>query len=63
MIPSCVKPLRFTRGRHAYIVAPAYDGDGYIGVRDGRIVARDNERAKVARALIAAPPAETTSSC
>lgn len=52
MISSRVGPLRFTRGRHAYIVAPAYDGEGYIGLRDGRVVARDNERAKVARSLI-----------
>lgn len=46
------EPLRFTRGRHVYIVARAYDGEGYIGIRDGRIVARDQERAVVARALI-----------
>jgi hypothetical protein len=52
MTPSRIGPLRFTRGRHAYIVAPAYDGDGYIGLRDGRIIARDAERAKVARSLI-----------
>jgi hypothetical protein len=52
MTPSRIGPLRFTRGRHAYIVAPAYDGDGYIGLRDGRIVVRDVERAQVARALI-----------
>jgi hypothetical protein len=52
MTPSRVGPLRFTRGRHAYIVSRAYDGDGYIGLRDGRIIARDAERAKVARALI-----------
>ncbi|EJL32226.1 hypothetical protein PMI01_02606 [Caulobacter sp. AP07] len=52
MTPSPVGPLRFTRGRHAYIVARAYDGEGYIGLRDGRIIARDQERAQVARALI-----------
>ena len=52
MIPSRIGPLRFTRGRNAYIVARAYDGEGYIGLRDGRIVARDQERAQVARALI-----------
>jgi len=45
-------PLHFMRGRHAYIVAPARDGEGYIGYRDGRVVARDAERANVARALI-----------
>jgi hypothetical protein len=52
MTPSRIGPLRFSRGRHAYIVAPAYDGEGYIGLRDGRIVARDQERAQVTRALI-----------
>ena len=52
MTPSRVGPLTFTRGRHAYIVARAYDGDGYIGLRDGRIVVRHLERAKVARQLI-----------
>jgi hypothetical protein len=52
MTPSRIGPLRFTRGRHAYIVAPAYDGEGYIGLRDGRIVARALERADVTRALI-----------
>ena len=52
MTPSRIGPLRFTRGRHAYIVARAYDGEGYIGLRDGQIVARDQERAQVARALI-----------
>lgn len=52
MTPSRSDPLRFTRGRHAYIVSRAYDGDGYIGLRDGRIIARDAERANVARALI-----------
>jgi hypothetical protein len=50
--PSRIGPLRFTRGRHAYIVARAYDGEGYIGLRNGRIVARGQERAQVARTLI-----------
>jgi hypothetical protein len=52
MTPPRMDPLRFTRGRHAYIVSRAYDGDGYIGLRDGRVIARDAERANVARALI-----------
>lgn len=52
MTPFRTGALRFTRGRHAYIVAPAYDGDGYIGLRDGRIIARASERADVTRALI-----------
>jgi hypothetical protein len=52
MIFPRAQPLRFTRGRHAYVVARAYDGDGYIGVRDGRIVTRGLERARVTRALI-----------
>ena len=52
MTASRIGPLRFTRGLHAYIVAPAYDGEGYIGIRDGRIIVRDQEQALVTRSLI-----------
>ncbi len=51
-----MKPLHFVRGRHAYVVASARDGGGYIGYRDGRIVVRNRDRAEVARALICARP-------
>ncbi|MFI4950843.1 MAG: hypothetical protein ACHP7A_07370 [Caulobacterales bacterium] len=48
--------LRFTRGASLYQIAPAYaDGEGYIGLCDGRVVARAMDRATVALALIKVP--------
>lgn len=52
MIPTGIGPLRFSCGRHTYIVARAYEGEGYIGLRDGRIIARATCRAEVARTLV-----------
>jgi len=53
--PQRREPLRFTRGRHMYLIARAYAGeDGFIGIIDGRIVAKATEAAAVARALIEA---------
>lgn len=50
------EPLRFIRGRSLYQIARAYDGeDGYIGIVDGRVVARGAERDSVARVLIGTP--------
>lgn len=49
------EPIRFVRGRHLYQIAPAYAGEeGYIGICDGRVIARGAERPAVARALISA---------
>jgi len=49
------EPLRFTRGRRLYQIARAYSGEeGFIGIIDGRIVARATQAAAVARALIEA---------
>lgn len=45
-------PIRFTRGRSFYEVAHAYDGAGFIGLRDGRIIATAPDPAAVARAMI-----------
>lgn len=45
-------PIRFTRGRRFYEVAHAYDGEGFIGLCDGRIIATAPDRAAVARAMI-----------
>jgi hypothetical protein len=45
-------PLRFVRGRHFYQIAPSLTGAGYVGIRDGRVVARASAPAQVARALI-----------
>lgn len=46
-------PIRFTRGRRSYLIAPAYPGgEGYVGIRDGQVIAAAPDRAAVARALI-----------
>lgn len=44
--------IRFTRGASFYQIAPAYVGVGYVGICDGRVVARAMDRAMVALALI-----------
>jgi hypothetical protein len=46
------QPLSFMRGARLYQIARARDGAGYVGFRDGRIVASGAERADVARVLI-----------
>lgn len=47
------EPIRFIRGRSLYQIARAHGGEeGYIGIVDGRVVARGPERAAIARALI-----------
>jgi hypothetical protein len=45
-------PLRFWRGRHFYQIAPAYEGAGFIGLRDGRVIAKAPDRPAVMRALV-----------
>jgi hypothetical protein len=45
-------PIRFTRGQRFYEVAHAYDGRGFIGLCDGRVIATAAEPAAVARAMI-----------
>ena len=47
-------PLVFWHGRRLCQVAPAYQGDGFIGLCDGRVVATALDRAGVMRALILA---------
>jgi hypothetical protein len=48
------EPLRFTRGRRLYQIVRSYLGDdGYLGICDGRVVARGVDRVEVARVLIA----------
>lgn len=47
-------PIRFTRGRRFYEVAHAYNGQGYIGLCDGRVIATAPDPAAVARAMIKA---------
>lgn len=61
------EPIRFTRGRHLYQIALNYrGGEGYVGLRDGRLVVQGDSKASVARALvsgIAAPPAPLSDDC
>lgn len=45
-------PIRFWRGQRFYQVAPAREGDGFIGLCDGRIIATAPDAAGAARALI-----------
>lgn len=47
-----LESIRFWQGQRLFQVAPAYEGDGYVGLCDGRIVAKAPDRASVARALI-----------
>lgn len=47
-------PIRYWRGRHLYEVSHAYEGEGFIGLRDGRIIAQAPEPAVVARMMIEA---------
>jgi hypothetical protein len=46
--------LRLTRSSGFYQIAPAYaGGDGYVGLRDGQVVARGPDRVAGAKALLA----------
>jgi hypothetical protein len=49
-----VTAFRFTRGSSFYQIAPAYaGGHGYVGLSDGRGVARGPDRVAVAKVLLA----------
>lgn len=54
MTGQSVKAIRFWRGRKLYQVTHAYEGEGFIGLCDGRIVAKAPDQAGVARVLIMA---------
>ena len=49
-------PLRFFRAGHLFQITKAYaDGEtGFVGLRDGRVLARASEAFQVARLLIQA---------
>jgi len=55
-------PIRFTRGRSFYEVAHAHDGEGFIGLRDGRVVARGYVRHDIVRDLLAKADSPSASS-
>ena len=46
------EPLRFWRGRHLYQIMPAYEGSGFIGICDGRVIANASDQPAVVRALL-----------
>ncbi|WEK57698.1 MAG: hypothetical protein P0Y52_14310 [Candidatus Brevundimonas phytovorans] len=46
--------LSFFHGNQLCQIAPERDGEGFIGLRNGRVVATAPDRASVARALIKA---------
>lgn len=47
------EPIRFTRGRHSYLITRSYTAEpGYVGICDGRVIARAADAARVAQALI-----------
>lgn len=48
-------PIRFSRGASLYQIAPSYTEEvGFIGIRDGRVVAKAADKAQVASAMIRA---------
>lgn len=44
--------LQFWRGDRLYQIAPALEGDGFIGLCNGRVIAKAPDRPAVARALV-----------
>ncbi len=47
-------PMSFWRGKHLYQIAPAYEGSGYMGLCDGRVVATASNRPAVMRIILMA---------
>ena len=48
------QPIAFMRGGRLYQIARAREGLGYVGYRDGRLVASGAEKADVVKVLLAA---------
>lgn len=46
------EPIRFWRGSRLYQIAHVHDGDGYMGLCDGRVIATAPDRPTVMRALL-----------
>lgn len=46
------EPIRFWRGRRFYQIAHTHEGDGYMGLCDGRVVATAPDRPAVMRAIL-----------
>lgn len=47
-----MRPLVFWRGHRLYQIAPAREGDGFVGLRDGRMIATAPDRPAVMRAML-----------
>lgn len=45
-------PMRFWRGGRLYQIALVHEGDGYMGLCDGRVVATAPDRPAVMRAIL-----------
>lgn len=46
------EPIRFWRGTRLYQIAHMHDGDGFMGLCDGRVIATAPDRPSVMRALL-----------
>lgn len=46
------EPIRFWRGARLYQIAHVHDGDGYMGLCDGRVIATAPDRPGVMRAIL-----------
>lgn len=45
-------PIRFWRGQRLYQIAQVHEGDGYMGLCDGRVIATAPDRSSVMRAIL-----------
>lgn len=45
-------PMRFWRGSRLYQIAAVHEGDGFIGLCDGRVIATAPDRPAVMRAIL-----------
>lgn len=45
-------PMRFWRGQRLYQIAPAYEGSGFIGLCNGRVVATAPDQPSVMRIIL-----------
>jgi hypothetical protein len=47
-----LEPIRFWRGSRLYQIAHIHDGDGFMGLCEGRVIATAPDRAAVMRAIL-----------
>lgn len=46
------EPIRFWRGKRLYQIARMFEGDGYMGLCDGRVIATAPDQPAVMRAIV-----------